>query len=115
MDERLEKALSFSDYRTTINNRKAAIRRRFETMLVVHYNNGMFIASKTTVAFVQALLSLGQKDSIIIDENGQPVDVTDLVEFQEKLLHAYHTATNEYSTEMKKLAKARNVKSAMEW
>jgi len=115
MDERLEKALAFSNYRITIENQRRAIMRRFETMLVVHYQNGMFLADKETIAFVEALLRSGNKDAIVLDQKNIPVDITNLEDFLKTLTTKYFEAVNEYSTEYKKLAKARNVKKAMNW
>jgi hypothetical protein len=115
MDDRLEKALAFSKYRVTIENRRKALKRRYEAMTVVHYNNGMFVADQTTIAFVAVLLSSGHKDAVVIDARDAPIDVDDLAEFRDKLLNAYFEATNEYATEMKRLAVARDVKKAMDW
>lgn len=115
MDERLEKALAFSKYRVTIENRKKALRRRFETMLVVHKNNGMFRADPETVGFIIALLNEGHEDAILIDIKQNPVEIDDLVAFKDELLNTYFTASNEYMSELKKLAKARDVKKAMDW
>lgn len=115
MDERLEKALAFSKYRTTIENRRKALKRRFETMLVVHINNGMFRADETTINFVTTLINEKHKDAILMDTKVNPIEIDNLAEFKESLLNTYFVAINEYSAEMKKLSKARNVKKAMDW
>lgn len=115
MDDRLEKALAFGKYRATIENRRKALQRRFDSMLTVHHGNGMFIANQETIAFVDSLINDGMKDAIMIDVNKVPVDVEDLSTFRQELINAYFAATNEYSSEMKKLAKARDVKKAMDW
>ena len=114
MDERLEKALAFSNYRVTIDNRKKAIKRRYETMSVVYYKDGVFVADPHTISFVTAL-SIDNESAVILDEKDRPIDVDDLLAFKQQLLETYHTAINEYSSEMKKLAKARDVKKAMDW
>lgn len=115
MDERLEKALAFSKYRVTIENKRKALKRRFETMLVVHENNGMFRADQSTISFVASLLSDAHNDAILIDTKSLPIEIDNLNELYSKLMSAYFEATNEYSTEMKKLSIARNVKKAMDW
>jgi hypothetical protein len=115
MDERLEKALAFSNYRATIENRRKSVRRRFETMMVVHKNNGMFQADQDTIAFVDALIREGHNDAVLIDAKSNPVDIDDLKAFRTELFNTYFAATNEYATEMRKLAKARDVKKAMDW
>lgn len=115
MDERLEKALAFAKYRTTIENRRKALLRRFESMLVVHKDNGMFRADQETIAFVTSLIDIGHNDATLIDSKMNPVEIDDLEKFREELVNAYFAATNEFSAEIKKLAKARDVKKAMDW
>jgi len=115
MDERLDKALAFSKYRVSIENRRKAQKRRFETMTVVHYNNGMFRADPQTMTFVTALIADGHQNAILIDTKSNPIEIMNLQEFKVTLFNAYFEATNEYSTEIKKLAKARDVRKAMDW
>jgi hypothetical protein len=115
MDERLEKALAFSNYRITIENKRIALKRRFASMLVVHNNNGMFAADAATISFVAALIDAGYTDSVLIDQKNAPIEVADLVTFKAELIDTYYKATNEYASEMKKLSKARDVKKAMDW
>jgi hypothetical protein len=115
MDERLEKALAFSNYRITIENKRIALKRRFAAMLVVHNNNGMFLADAATISFVATLLEAGHTDSVLIDQKDAPIEVTDLPTFKAELIDVYYKATNEYASEMKKLSTARNVKKAMDW
>jgi len=115
MDERLEKALAFGKYRASIENRRKAIQRRFETMLIVHHNNGMFHADMQTISFITTLVDEGHEHAIVIDTKMNPIDIDDLKGFRNILLNAYFAATNEFSDEIKKLAKARDVRKAMEW
>ena len=115
MDERLEKALAFSNYRATIENRRKALRRRFDAMMVVHHNNGMFVSNQETIAFVDALLRGGHRDAVVIDTRMTPIHVADLQAFYVQLMENYFAATNEYAAESTKLSKARDVKKAMNW
>ena len=115
MDERLEKALDFSNYRISIENRRKAIKRRFDTMQTVYYNNGSFIANDTTISFISILLSDGQENTILLDQKDNPIKIDNLKEFKDLLLNTYYEAVNEYSSEMEKLKKARDIKKAMNW
>jgi hypothetical protein len=115
MDDRLEKALAFSNYRITIENRRIALKRRFETMIVVHHNDGVFTADSTTIGFAATLLLGGHTEAILIDTRGNTIQVNDLLVFKDKLMNAYFMATNEYSVDLAKLATARNVKKVMDW
>jgi hypothetical protein len=115
MDERLERALAFANYRTTIENRKKALARRFEVMSAIHYADGLFYADSATISFVAALINDGHTDAIIMDSKSKPITISDMDDFKTKLFETYYAAANEFSTETKKLAKARSVKSAMDW
>jgi len=115
MDERLERALAFGNYRITIENRRKAIVRRFENMLTVYHHNGMFVANQETIAFVDTLIRQNHKDAILLDSKNNPIEIDDLVAFRDVLFDAYFAATNEYLTEVRKLKKARDVKKAMDW
>lgn len=115
MDERLERALEFSNYRITIENQRTNIKRRFETMLVVHYENGAFRATAELISFVDTLQRTDNNSAVILDSKDNPIEIQDLKEFQSKLIESYHQATNEYLNEYRKLARARNIKSAMNW
>ena len=115
MDTRLEKALAFSNYRKANENRRIALARRLEAMMVVHYNNGMFKADHTTISFIKALIDHGTSDSFVLDSKNNPIIISDLEDFLKTLMNIYFAAMNEYADEMNKLAKARNVKRAMDW
>lgn len=115
MDERLEKALAFSNYRLTIENRRKALKRRFESMIVVHHEGGMFKADAETIGFVTTLIQCNYMDAVILDAKENPIEIADLSLLQHELNNAYFAATNEYLSEMKSLAKARDIKKAMNW
>ena len=115
MDERLEKALAFSNYRITIENRRKAIKRRYAAMSVLHYNNGTFMSDASTISFVDALINAGNDNALILDENERAINIEDLKDFRARLLDTYFAAINEYATETSKLAKVRDVKKAMDW
>lgn len=115
MDERLEKALEFANYRTTLSNQKRNIRSRMQVLQAVHYNSGSFYADERTIGFINALVAVGKTDAIVIDTKDNPVEVTDLLEFRDLLVSAYTEATNEYKVQMDKVKRARNIKKIMDW
>lgn len=115
MDERLEKALDFSNYALTINNQKRNIRNRVAQLQIVHHLGGVFIANHETIAFVKTLIDLKHKSSVIIDSKNNPITVKKLSELLEKLVDAYTSATTEFDIENEKLKKARNIKKIMDW
>jgi len=115
MDERLSKALEFSNYALTINNQKRNIKNRVAQLQIVHYLGGVFLANHETIAFIKTLMDLEHKSSIIIDSKQNPVNVKSLKELLDKLLNAYTSATTEFDIENEKLKKARNIKKVMDW
>ena len=115
MDERLEKALEFANYRITLTNQKRNIRSRMEVLQAVHYNSGSFIANQTMISFVNTLIQLDKKTAIIIDTKDNPIYVEDLKDFQDSLVDAYYNASNEYKVQMDKVKKSRNIKKIMDW
>ena len=115
MDERLENALEFANYRITLGNQKRTIRQRMTVLTTVQYKTGVFQANPTTIAFVKALVDANKTSAIVLDTKDNPIDIEDLKEFLENLLGAYTEATNEYKVQLDKVKKARNIKSLMDW
>jgi hypothetical protein len=115
MDERLQKALEFSNYNLTITNQKRNIKNRVNQLQIVHHLGGVFLANPETISFVKTLVDLNHTSAIIIDTKENPISVNSLSEFLEKLVNAYISATQEYDVEYEKIKKARNIKSVMGW
>ncbi len=115
MDERLEKALDFANYRITLSNQKSTLKQRALVLQTVHYNNGVFHADPTTISFVKTLIDKGKTFSIILDTKENPIEITDLADFLEALLSAYTESINEYKVQLDKIKKARNIKTLMDW
>ena len=115
MDERLEKALEFGNYRTTLSNQKKNIIARMQTLQLLHYQGGSFTANPSTISFVHALIQLGKKKSVILDTKENPIEISDLNESLEGLVGAYSEGVNEYKVQMDKIKKSRNIKKIMDW
>lgn len=115
MDERLQKALEFSNYTLTLTNQKKNIRNRVAQLQLVHYKGGVFKADHETIAFVKAMIDMGNTNGFMIDTKENPVKILSYEELLEKLTSAYHSATNELAAEFEKINKARNIKKIMDW
>lgn len=115
MDERLQKALEFSNYTLTLTNQKKNIRNRVAQLQTVHFQGGMFHADHETIAFVKAMLDLGNTSGIMIDTRENPVKILSYQDLMDKLIAAYHSASNELAAEFEKINKARNIKKIMDW
>lgn len=115
MDERLEKALEFANYRITLSNQKRTIKQRMLVLQTVQYNKGVFFANTAMISFVKVLIDCGKTYAIILDSKESPIEIEDLQGLLESLLSAYTESTNEYKKQFDKINKARNVKSLMDW
>ena len=115
MDERLEKALEFANYRITLGNQKRTLKQRTLVLQTVHYAKGVFHANPTTIAFVKTLIDLDREQAIIVDTKENPIQIDDLEEFLETLVSAYAEASNAYKVQAEKIKKARNIKALMDW
>ena len=111
MDEKLAKALEFSNFRLTLNNQKKNLRTRMNTMLTIGYQGSMFSVSLELINFVKQLLDLKVTQYIFLDDNETPLLVTDLIDFHTKLLTQHTEAMNEFYIEFEKLKKLRDTKS----
>lgn len=115
MDERLEKALEFSNYSATIANQKQNIKNRVQQIKTVHENSGVFMADHVTISFVKTLIDMKITSTIMEDSKGNPIQIKDLKSLQENLVSAYTSAMTEYDAGMNKLKKIRNLKKLMDW
>lgn len=115
MDERLQKALEFSNYRKTIENEKKNLLARVEHIQRFRYKTGTFTASPALIGMLGVMINNKVPEVIVQDNNNVPVKIDDLAEFEELMLSAYNASMNTYYTEYNKLAKARSVKKLMDW
>lgn len=114
MDERLEKALEFSNYRTTLYNQIESLKLRMKNTLMHSYNGGTFEANQDLIGFCHAMLADGQEETVLLDVNELPVHVDDLRGFYDDIYSKYFEAMNEYNMEYQKLRKARKVSAIVE-
>jgi len=115
MDDRLEKALEFANYRITLNNQKRTLKQRTAVLQTVHYAKGVFRADATTISFVKTLLDMKKSNVVMIDNKENPIEITDIGEFLETLVSAYMESSNAYKISADKMKKARSIKSLMDW
>jgi len=116
MDERLEKALDFSNYMVTLNNQKRFLREQFKENIIHYFNGGQFTVTKDLVTFVNMLVEKGNDtDIVLIDDNETPIMVQDLDEFLSNIIDTYFSAANTYHTEYQKLIKKRSVEKLTDY
>lgn len=113
MDERLSKALEFSNFRVSLFNKKENIRVKMDSMMTYAINGGVFKAKIETINFLKLLIDDGKDQVVLIDLNGNPIEITDIKGLYSELLSRYFQATNFYYVEYDKIRKARTVKATL--
>lgn len=116
MDERLEKALKFSNYMVTLNNQKRILKQKYRENIVHYFNGGQFTVTQNLITFVNMLVDKGNsKDVILIDDNETPVLIDDLDDFLSDILDRYFSATNQYHSAYKDLISKRTVAKLVDY
>lgn len=108
MDDRLKKALDFSNYMITLDNQKRILKEKYQEDLLYYYGGGTFVATKELITFCYSMISSGQEESIITDSNDIPIKVI-LEEFVQGASDTYFRASNKYFVEYDKLKSNRTV------
>ena len=114
MEERLEKALEFANYRQTLNNQLHKVKIRAEGLLMYSKNGGSFNINQELICFVDYLNRSGLVDVPLLDSNNTPVQISDIPAFLKEITTRYFEVTNDYLKEYKEIRKSRNVKSVLD-
>jgi hypothetical protein len=115
MDERLEKALGFSNYMVTLNNQKRVLKEKFREQTIYYYKGSQFTVSKELMTFVNMLVYKGMHEAVLVDDNETPTMVDDLTDFNDNLFDVYFTATNTFHAAYEELKKNRSVEKLTDY
>jgi len=116
MDERLSKALDFSNYMVTLNNQKRLLTEKYQENLLHFYNGCQFTVTKELINFVKLLLDNHQDDvAVLTDDNGIPTIVDDIEKFYNEIFNVYFEASNYYHTEYMKLKNQRSIEKLVDY
>lgn len=115
MDERLQKALDFSNYMVTLNNQKRLIREKYEEDLLYFFNGSQFTVSRELITFVNMMVEKEQESLVLTDDNGIPAQVNDVNEFYENILDVYFSASNAYYAQYEALKQNRSVEKLVNY
>lgn len=115
MDERLEKALDFSNYMVTLNNQKRMLKEKYNESLVYFSSGCQFTVTRELITFVGFLVDKGNTEDIVLtDDNDLPAKIADLEKFYEDILDVYFTASNKYNSAYEELKKNRKTETLVE-
>jgi len=116
MDERLEKALKFSNFMVTLNNQKRMLKEKYYEDLLYFSNGCQFSVTKELITFVGLLIDKGNDTDIVLtDDNDIPAKISDLTKFYDNILDLYFSAANEYFTNYEKLKQSRKIESLVDY
>jgi len=116
MDERLQKALDFSNYMVTLNNQKRVLKEQYFENRIHYFNGGQFSVTRELLTFVSMLCEKGDNSNIpIIDDNGVPIKIVDLDAFYDDIMDLYFEASNEYHAEYEKIRTKRKVSGLVDY
>ena len=115
MDERLEKALDFSNYMLTLNNQKRLLAEKYQEELLYFYNGSQFTITRELITFVSTMVSADQDELVMIDDNNFPCLIEKLDEFYADVVNVYMSASNNYHAQYLKLQKNRSVEKLVNY
>lgn len=105
--ERLSQAIATANYRITLNNQKQNARLKLQKDLTYAINGGIFFITPELISFVSSLLSHGRTETILLDNNNNPVEISDLDTFKEIIMDKYYECMNSFLVEFKQINKSR--------
>lgn len=109
MDERLEKALDFSNFMITVNNQQRVLKEKFIQDLIFYHNGGQFSITKELISFCSIMLNKQQKQIVLTDDNEIPIQIDDLGNFFDQITDQFTQANNSYLNDYNLLRKKRSV------
>jgi hypothetical protein len=114
MDERLEKALDFSNYMITLENQKRILKEQYQDNIIFYFSGGRFTVTQQLLSFCQSLKQLNQNNTILIDDNDIPIEVEDLEKFTSDIVNVYWKAANTYLVAYNKLRSNRSIEGIID-
>ena len=115
MDDQLKQALDFANYRQTFSIQRQTLKEKIEAKLTYGVSGGIFKIDKSLIAYVQMLVDRGRTGGVpLIDSNDNPILITNLEDFRDKILDRYYTTTFEYYDQYQELKKSRSIEKLLD-
>lgn len=115
MDERLVKALDFANFKKTLAIQRKTLKEKIDAKLTYGHASGIFKIDRSLITFVQMLIDQDRTSNVpLIDDNGNPILISDLNKFRDEILDRYFTTTLEYYEEYQKIKNSRSVEKLLE-
>ncbi len=114
MDNRLQKAVEFANYKQTLNNQLHKLRIKAEGTLMFAEAGGKFTINQQLICFLDYLVRNGYTEATLLDDNNTPVSIKDTALFLKKITTLYFEVTNDYFRESQIIKQSRSVKSILD-
>ena len=93
MSTKLTKALEFANYRVTMNNQKAALLAKTESLLSYSINGGTFTIDLQLLTFCKQLIDEQEQEVVLLDIYKNPI-LVELESFYEEIRSRYFEASS---------------------
>lgn len=115
MQEQLDKALEFANYRQSFAIQRKTLKEKIDAKLTYGFSGGIFKIDRSLLNFVEMLIVKGRTENVVLlDVNDNPILVDKLESFRDEIFDRYFAATYEYLEQYKKIKKARSVETLLE-
>ncbi len=114
VDERVEEALEFSQYRVTVKNKLENLKRKLHSDLIYAKNGGIFHINQTLINFVELLVRQKKEQIFLLDSNQTPIKISDPDNFFGQIIFKYSNAMNEYFMKYHDVVKLRTVRKVVD-
>ena len=98
----------------SLSNLRRVALEEYKQNLIFYFQGSSFTVTRELIVFVHTLTELGNTESIILDDNNIPLNVTNLKEFLDKILNTYALATNAYLAKYGEIKSKRRVEGLVE-
>jgi hypothetical protein len=107
MDNRLNDALAFANYRLTLQIQRQNIEARVASALLLSHNGAIFKTTLELIAFVNLKVQMGG-ELRVEDQSGNVITIEDPKQFAQLLVQTYDDAMRLKQEEQQKLKSARS-------
>lgn len=115
MDERLEEALKFANYRHTLFLEKQRLQEKLKTALTFGYGGGTFFLDRNFIVYLNAITpEEGVGSAMLLDDKLNPVYIDNLDQFRSHVMRYYNDVVNQYYLDIEALKKKRTVKAIVD-
>ena len=115
MDEKIEKAFEVVNYMATLSNQRRLLSEETDQKLIYYINGSTFKITPTLINFAKLMIDLNRTiDTVFIDDNNNPVVVSNVQEFFDKITNQYFEVIDDYSSRFSAIKSKRKISDLIE-